>query len=259
MDNNKIGVLNNIIFQIYNIDDFEAMKREVLNSLRYLIPYKCASFLMASGGGSQIDGSYVNSMLADPVCNPEKYTEMENKYLLFEDRDFSSWILHQNESLAFRITDMISDEERKKTEVYKNCFEPYGLHYSLDLTIASRGQLLGDLTLYRGKDESDFSDDEVWCARLLCRHLNSRFYVNKYGHLTVQKVGIGQIGNLIEQFGLTKREAEILYMVMQGRKNDEICEELFVSQNTLKKHLHNLYHKTGVTSRVQLLTLEKDR
>lgn len=259
MDKNKIGVLNNIIFQIYNIDDFDAMKHEVLNSLRYLIPYKCASFLMARGRGEQESGSYVNSMLADPVCNPEKYTEMENKYLFFEDRDFSSWILHQNESVALRITDMISDEERKKTEVYKNCFEPYGLHYSLDLTIASRGQLLGDLTLYRGEDEDDFSDEDVWFARLLCRHLNARFYVHRYGHLAVQKVGIGQIGNLIEQYELTKREAEILYMVMQGRKNDEICEELFVTQNTLKKHLHNLYQKTGVTSRVQLLTLEKDR
>lgn len=259
MDKNSIAVLNNIIFQIYNIDDFDAMKREVLNSLRYLIPYKCASFLMARGRGAYESGSYVNSTLTDPVCMPEKYTEMEYKYITFEDRDSSSWILHQNESMAFRITDMISDEERKKTEVYKNCFEPYGLHYSLDLTIASRGQLLGDLTLYRGEDEPDFSDNEVWCARLLCRHLNARFYVNRYGHLTVQKVGIGQISNLIEQYDLTKREAEILYMIMQGRKNDEICDELFFTQNTLKKHLHNLYQKTGVTGRVQLLTLEKDR
>ncbi|MDO4833539.1 MAG: helix-turn-helix transcriptional regulator [Bacillota bacterium] len=258
MDNNRIGVLNNIIFQIYNIDDFEAMKREVLYSLRYLIPYKCASFLMADAGKTHEDKKYANPMLSDPVCNPEKYTEMEKKYLLFEDRDFSGWILHQNESSSFRITDMISDEKRMQTEVYQHCFEPYGLHYSLDLTIASRGQLLGDLTLYRARDDKDFSDDEVWCGRLLCRHLNARFYVNRYGHFSVQNVGIGQIGNLINQYMLTKREAEILHRIMQGRKNDEICEELFITNNTLKKHLHNLYRKTGVNSRVQLLTLERN-
>lgn len=259
MEKNLVGVLNNIIFQIYNIDDFEVMKREVLNSLRYLIPYKCASFLMANGGSTSGSGDDGHSLLSDPVCNPEKYTEMERKYLLFEDRDFSSWILHQNESVTFRITDAMSDENRIKTEVYKNCFEPYGLHYSLDMTIASRGQLLGDLTLYRGKEERDFSTEEIWWFRLLSRHLNSRFYVNKYGHLSVQKVGIGQIGSLIEHYSLTKREAEILYKIMQGRRNDEICEELCFTQNTLKKHLHNLYQKTGVSSRVQLLTLEKGK
>ena len=259
MDRNSIGVLNNIIFQIYNIDDFDTMKQEVLYSIRYLIPYKCASFLMTRRRGEQGDKSYVNSTLTDPVCVPEKYVEMEKRYLQVEERDFSAWILHQNESMAVRITDLISDEERRKTEVYKKCFEPYGLHYSLDMTIASRGQLLGSLTLYRGEDEEDFSGEEIWMARLICRHLNARFYVHRYGHLTVQKLGIGQIGNLIEQYGLTKREAEILHMVMQGRKNVEICEELFITQNTLKKHLHNLFRKTGVSSRVQLLTLDKDR
>lgn len=259
MDRNSISVLNNIIFQIYNIEDFEAMKREVLYSIRFLIPYKCASFLMAGKGAEQRDESYVNSILSDPVCVPEKYVEMEKKYLQVEDRDFSAWILRQNESLAVRITDLISDEERRKTEVYKQCFEPYGLHYSLDMTIASRGQLLGDLTLYRGEDEEDFTGEEIWIARLLCRHLNTRFYVQKYGYMAVQKLGIGQISNLIERFRLTKREAEILRMVMQGRSNDEICEELYITRNTLKKHLHNLFRKTGVSSRVQLLTLEKDR
>lgn len=259
MDKNLIGVLNNIIFQIYNIDDFEIMKREVLNSLRYFIPYKCASFLMANGSSNFDGNNYANSLLSEPVCNPEKYVEMEKKYMLFEERDFSSWILHQNESVTLRITDAITDEERIKTEVYKNCFEPFGLHYSLDMTIASRGQLLGDLTLYRGKEDGDFTSDEVWFMRLLSRHLNARFYVNKYGHLSVQKVGIGQIGHLIEQYKLTKREAEILYKIMQGCKNDEICEQLYFTQNTLKKHLHNLYQKTGVSSRVQLLALEKER
>lgn len=251
MDNNSIGIFNNIVYQIYNIDDFEAMKIEVLNSIRLLIPFKCASILM---GSERREGN----LLADPISVPKKYTEMEEDYLRFEERDFSSWILRQSHSVVFRVTDFMDDSDRIETEVYKNCFKPYGLHYSLDLTISTKGQLLGDLSLYRAEDEKDFSDEEIWYLRLLSDHLNSRFYVNKYGYLKIQKLGIGKIGNLIGRYGLTKREAEILQYVLEGKTNEQISEDLYISGNTLKKHLHNLYTKTGAVSRVQLLSLDND-
>ncbi|MBR3756745.1 MAG: helix-turn-helix transcriptional regulator [Firmicutes bacterium] len=54
---------------------------------------------------------------------------------------------------------------------------------------------------------------------------------------------------------LTKRESEILGLILRGRKNDEIIEQLCISKSTLKKHLQNIYKKTGVFNRIQLLTL----
>lgn len=247
MDNNTIFMLNNTIYQIYNIEDFEAMKRELLASLKLLIPNKCASILMGSGEA--------NHYLKDPVCEPERYCEMEERYIQCESRDFSSWILRKDRTVVLKISEVMDEKEREKTEVYRNCFAPYGLHYSLDMTITFHGELLGDLTLYRGKDEEDFSDDEVLIVRMLSDHLNARFYANKYGR-TAQETGIGRIGQLINRYGLTKREAEILHMILRGMNNQEICEELFVSENTLKKHLHNLYSKTGVSGRVQLLGIQ---
>ena len=247
MDNNTIQILNNTIYQIYNIDDFDSMKREILTSLRLLIPNKCASLLMARKD--------MKHSLTDPMCAPEKYKEMEERYMLYEDRDFSNWILHKNRTVILNVSTLMDESEREKTDVYINCFAPYGLHYSLDMTIAFRGELLGDLTLYRGKESENFNDEDEEIMKLLSDHLNARFYANKYGSRILEKTGIGQLGDIINEYGLTKREAEVLHMILQSRNNKQICEELYISENTLKKHLHNLYEKTGVTGRVQLLGL----
>ncbi len=48
---------------------------------------------------------------------------------------------------------------------------------------------------------------------------------------------------------LTKREDEILNLVIQGRKNTEIAEELFISRETVRWHLRRLYAKLGIHGR----------
>lgn len=261
MDYNRMQIFNNTIYQIYNIEDFESMKREVLNSLKHMIPNRCGTFLMAGAGGGaggavSGGGASGRGTLHSPVCLPEKFIEMEQRYTNFEDRDFSSWILRKSRSMLVRITDLMDDETRMETEIYKNCFQPYGLHYSVDLTIISRGELMGCLTLYRSREDEDFSDDDLEILKMLSDHLNARFNMNKYGSVQVHKTGIGRIGDLISRYDLTKREAEVLNRILQGATNDQICEELFISPNTLKKHLHNLYAKAGVRNRVQLLGID---
>lgn len=49
---------------------------------------------------------------------------------------------------------------------------------------------------------------------------------------------------------LSKRETEILALVARGYKNEEIAERLFVSLDTIKKHLYRAYQKLQVNNRV---------
>jgi DNA-binding NarL/FixJ family response regulator len=51
--------------------------------------------------------------------------------------------------------------------------------------------------------------------------------------------------------GLTRRECEVLALVADGRSNREIGETLFISDRTVARHLTNIFHKIGVTSRTQ--------
>ena len=64
-----------------------------------------------------------------------------------------------------------------------------------------------------------------------------------------------------QQYGLTHREETVLSLLMQGKEHPEICDTLKISENTLKKHILNIYRKTGIRSRVQLFkkVLEHNR
>lgn len=54
---------------------------------------------------------------------------------------------------------------------------------------------------------------------------------------------------------LTEREMEILSYAAQGQENKHIADRLSVSLDTVKTHLHHIYHKLGVTGRVEAILL----
>lgn len=55
-----------------------------------------------------------------------------------------------------------------------------------------------------------------------------------------------------ERSPLSKREREIVTLVAQGFKNKEIAERIFISEQTVKNHLHNIFDKLGVSDRLEL-------
>jgi DNA-binding NarL/FixJ family response regulator len=54
--------------------------------------------------------------------------------------------------------------------------------------------------------------------------------------------------------GLTRREAEVLALIAQGRSNTEIAGDLFISEATVKTHINNLFAKAGLRDRAQAVT-----
>jgi DNA-binding NarL/FixJ family response regulator len=51
---------------------------------------------------------------------------------------------------------------------------------------------------------------------------------------------------------LTGRELQIARLVVDRQTNPEIAAGLFLSQKTIESHMHNMFHKLGITSRVEL-------
>ncbi|TXG80195.1 MAG: response regulator transcription factor [Thermomicrobiales bacterium] len=51
---------------------------------------------------------------------------------------------------------------------------------------------------------------------------------------------------------LTQREREVLAELVLGKSNREIGETLFITERTVKKHLANLFRKTGTSNRMAL-------
>lgn len=64
---------------------------------------------------------------------------------------------------------------------------------------------------------------------------------------------------LAERYQLTAREREIVALMREGRSNPEIGEALYVTRNTVKKHIQNIYEKLGVNSRKGLEELLEEQ
>ncbi len=57
--------------------------------------------------------------------------------------------------------------------------------------------------------------------------------------------------NTEEPIKLTKREIEVLMLVIEGRASKEVADLLYISKRTVDFHLANIYDKLQVTNRVQ--------
>ena len=60
---------------------------------------------------------------------------------------------------------------------------------------------------------------------------------------------------LVRRYGLTPREADVARLFVRGRSTSRIAEDLYISTGTVATHLRNVYHKTQVHSRQELLDL----
>jgi LuxR family maltose regulon positive regulatory protein len=57
---------------------------------------------------------------------------------------------------------------------------------------------------------------------------------------------------------LTPKELEVLQYIAQGLRNQEIADKLFNSQETIKRHIYNMFQKLNVKNRLSLVTKAKE-
>ncbi len=90
------------------------------------------------------------------------------------------------------------------------------------------------------------SQGEIWAPRRL---LSQAFVERPVGKLCQE--GSTQ--------SLTAREQEICHHVAQGATNKEIATKLFITEKTVKSHLHRIFHKLHVHHRVDVAILVGNR
>lgn len=61
-----------------------------------------------------------------------------------------------------------------------------------------------------------------------------------------------------DRFDLSNRQKEVLVMLAKGRNAEYITEKLVISSHTAKAHIYNIYQKTGVHSRQELMNLVEE-
>ena len=58
---------------------------------------------------------------------------------------------------------------------------------------------------------------------------------------------------IVDAYGLTKREGEIIRLVLRGLSTAEVSNELYITPNTVRDHFKSIFDKVGVRSRRELV------
>lgn len=227
------------------------MRQEILELLKYAIPFDTANFFLAE------PVSPFEYTLTDPInVNSLKNSNVDGVLKQYmekcSDVDSTHWLCSSKKSMAYRTTDLLSESALENTQYYKEMFIPYDLHYGAQLVLAYNDTCVGLLTLFRLKESGNFTDTEIFYLDNLKDHLSARLYQFKFQNKSPER----HSSLYMEKFHLTPRECEILDMLFEGLLNEAIAEKLCISENTLRKHLYNLYHKMNITHRWELFFLD---
>ena len=157
---------------------------------------------------------------------------------------------------AVRVTDVIPQEELAEAELFNDFLRRDGLHWGLNLFAWFDGENIGDLRIWRGEHRDNFSDHELALLELV-RPAFTVALARARDDTGVAKAadepppeGPGGV------FGrLTRREREVVELVVEGLLDKEIAQRLGISYTTVRTHLDRSFQKLGVSNRSRLARL----
>jgi DNA-binding CsgD family transcriptional regulator len=135
---------------------------------------------------------------------------------------------------VLRWSDFYSAPELRSAPFYSEFLRPMDDIYGLYLPLPTGPGRLRRLVFTR-KSGPDFSEHDLLILRLLRPHLHEVFLDAER-----RRHGVPH---------LSGREREVLQLVSQGYSNADIAQVLFISVATVRKHLENIFNRTGVRTR----------
>lgn len=82
-------------------------------------------------------------------------------------------------------------------------------------------------------------------------------FVSRYLHLPEIKLisEENNYENFYAIYKITKREKDIVRLLLSGLSYEDIAKQLFITLETVKSHVNNIYRKSGVSSKIELSNL----
>lgn len=249
MEKNSFLMINDMIYDLYSCTSLNEIKAKFLLRLKMVIPYSYASILLRD---TTAEPDTIR--LTSPICIPEAFCEAENEYMKVADEDHLLWLLHSREPRLVRESDLLEDQQRLNSPLYVHCYRKFRIFDSMQYASVYQQELLGILTLFRTEKDGSFTSEDQFFLQAIGMHLNAVLY--QITHARPESTDLSDILPLLKnEFHLTARELQIAGQIYQYRNNDEIAQSLGIRENTLQKHLQNIFRKTNVTSRWELLRL----
>lgn len=209
----------------------------VVSGLARLVPCELALVTDSDARAGQ-----TTTTATDPRLSAPRRRDPAFWLACLEDHPTVAHYERTGEGRALRFSDLVSRRAYQRTPLYQHFLRPFGVEYKLDVRIRPRP---GHMDIGCCRERRDFDDDERAVLDRLRPYLFAVFRRADAGTAA---------SDLRDAFGLTRREAEVLALVVGGLTNHDIAATLFLSAGTVRKHLERVYAKLGVATRTQAIS-----
>jgi DNA-binding CsgD family transcriptional regulator len=149
--------------------------------------------------------------------------------------------LHARDDAVLRLSDLLSRRQRAKLEYNELVWKAHGIDDALRVWLpAPPGRAR---SIYLERSGTDYTDRDRLLLQLLRPHL-ARMRLDAEARRRAQP-----------SWDLTSREAEVLGWVARGLTNAQIAATLFISPETVRKHIENFFEKLHVRTRTAAAAL----
>lgn len=237
------------VSRIYCCSTYQEALRTFAQQFQTLVKYDRDIFFNISKENGK-------TTLGEPFSSSGENNEITTEAFLCGNYPHWSEFIMLPRSSVFRQSDLVSADNWERSHVYRDIWLPQHIYHGLFMSVVYRDNPLLMLGVFRRKEAPDFSERDVFVLEMLKDCMEHKLYQLKSdelidkGDVVLQKISQGS-----PPYSLTRREVEIVGLVCGGMSSDRMCEKLVISMATLNKHLSNIYAKTGVNSRVQLMSL----
>lgn len=174
------------------------------------------------------------------------FSELLSKYILSQDGfNLISETQSSNSFPDIIVTDIneLTDSMVNKYSKSKIVLIDTGLNSEELISNLIKYKLRGIICFSTGLEQINkalrvINDGQLWVSNSLMQELISRENFNNIGKIKV-----------------TDKEKEIIELVCDGLSNKEIAIKLFVSEQTIKAHLHRIFQKFNIKSRSRLVKI----
>jgi len=235
LSDHQLLQFNSLVRHIYSSLNLQELCVNALTGLQHLIPYHCAAIIHLNPHKNLYWES--SSIVIHSFNQPrfEKYYET-----------FYSSPTRASQLRSPATLDTITLQ--KDPLQYQNEYIlGHDIHHTTCIQIYAQELRCGELMLHRIKSQQNFTDQERFILKLLNEHINSCF-----SHFVLPQLK-PDTHYASKKWELSRRESQIASLILQGKTNKQIAQDLGVSENTIKTIMKRLYHKMKVHSRSELM------
>ena len=232
----EVQVLLAALDRLYTPVDLEEFPAHLFGVLADLLPGTLTTFDFVDLARGRVESHIAPQMLTG--LTPAEMEARVRAYLW--QHPVLEHLRGRSRNVVMQPTDLISQRQFRRTDLYAQCFRPAGIEYQIAAGLSWPGRL-GGFAVNRPRSRN-FTTQEVALVQHLRPHVERAFAV-------ALRAAAPPVPDPLVVGGLTPRQGEVLRWLGEGKRNSEIAVILGISSRTVEKHVEQLFGKLGVETR----------